>query len=313
MSYKELSKEKFLYQISKLYYADKISQQKLAKMYNVSIATISRALREAEELKIVEFKLNDIAHTIKSLEDKIVKKYKLLEAIVSFVPINDNDLIKKIIGKSAAQFMNKFLKDNMSVGIAWGSSIFEMVNCLEPRPLKNLKVIELIGSVGKIYSKVNAAELARAFSRNYNAVVYFLNTLAILKNKETRDNLLLEDEIKEVLAMTKKLDVSIVSIGSMNILSSVIGSLKIDSSFFDIIKANGAVGDICLRFFNNNGVAIKTDLDDRIIGISLGDFKKIKFKICISGGLEKLTGIKAALESGLIDILITDSIIAENL
>lgn len=313
MNYKELSKEQFLYQIAKLYYVDKISQKDLAKIYDLSIASISRALKSAEEQKIIEIKLYDREEIIQKLEHKIKDKYNLKEAVVSFVPYNNDDLIKKIIGKSAASFINNFLKDNISIGLAWGSSISEMVNFLEPRPLKNLKVIDLIGSMSKIYSDMNASELARTFGKNFNAEVYFLNSLAIVKNNETRDHLVIEDEIRDVLSMAKKLDIAVVSVGRVDDTSSVIKNLKIDNSFLNTIKGKGAVGDICLRFFDTRGNAVKNDFDNRIIGIELDDFRKIKTKICISGGLEKLEGIKAASKSGLIDILITDSLIAENL
>ena len=73
----ESSKEQFLYQVAKLYYMDKIPQMELAKIYKVSIATISRALKEAEELKRIEIKLNDKAGYIKKLKDNIEKKYNL--------------------------------------------------------------------------------------------------------------------------------------------------------------------------------------------------------------------------------------------
>jgi deoxyribonucleoside regulator len=309
----ESNKEQFLYKVAKLYYMDKIPQMELAKIYKVSIATISRALKEAEELKIIEIKVNDKAGYIKKLADNIEKKYNLQKVILTYVPYNNEALIKKIIGKSAAVFIAELVEDNTSVGLAWGSTIFEMVKHLEPRKFQNLRVIDLIGSIGKIYSDINASELAKIFGKKLNANVYFLNSLAIVKSKETRDCLLKEDEIKDLLMMAKKLDIAIVSIGSINFDSSLIKGLKISNSFFNDIKIKGAVGDICLRFFDDKGETIKTDFDDRMIGISLEDFRKIKTRVCISGGLEKLSGIKAAISNGLINILITDSIVAENL
>ncbi len=108
-------------------------------------------------------------------------KYNLKKAIVSFVPQNDESLIKNIIGKSAVSFINEIVRENMTVGIAWGSSLYEMVKFLKSKPLNNLKVVDLIGSVGKLFSNINASELARKFAQNFNAKNYFLNSLFLFK------------------------------------------------------------------------------------------------------------------------------------
>ncbi|MBM3705068.1 MAG: sugar-binding transcriptional regulator [Actinobacteria bacterium] len=311
MSFKKIPRQQFLYEISKLHYIDKISQKELALIYKVSTATISRTLQEAEDMEIVSIKVNDILGTKRKLENELESKYNLKKAVISFVPYNDESLIKNIVGKSAASFINEVLHENMMIGIAWGSSLYEMVKFLKSKPLNNLKVVDLIGSVGKLFSDINASELARKFAQNFNAENYFLNSLALVQNKETKEFLVREKEIKDVLEMAKRLDMAIISIGTVSFDSVVIKDLKIDRDTLEDIRSKGALGDICLRFFDKNGNKVKTGLDSRIIGIDLDDFKKVKMKICVSGGLSKLEAIKAALRNKFIDILITDSLVAE--
>jgi deoxyribonucleoside regulator len=304
-------KDHFLYILSKLYYVDKVTQDKLSKMFNLSRASISRFLTEAEKKKIFRISIIDISGTKYKLEEKIKDKYKIKDAIVSVVPDEDEKMLKRSIGRDAAEYINKLLKDDMSIGIAWGTTIGEFINFLEPRPLKNIKVIDLIGIMGNLFTNINASELARRFGKNYNAKNYFLNSLTIVNSKEVRDHLIREEEIRNVLEMQKQLDIAIISIG--NVESSALKRLNIGEGVLEDIKANGGVGDICLRFFNRRGNKIKTSFDDKIIGIDLEDFKKIKLKVCISGGLEKLEAIKGMLNGKLIDVLITDSLVANNL
>ena len=40
------------------------------------------------------------------------------------------------------------------------------------------------------------------------------------------------------------------------------------------LKARGAVGDLNLRYFDSSGKAIASDLDDRVVGLSLEDFRQ---------------------------------------
>lgn len=313
MSYKKIPREQFLYEISKLHHIDKISQKELASIYKVSTATISRTLQEAEDLEIVSIKVNDILGTKRRLENDLESKYNLKKAIISFVPYNDENLIKNIIGKSAASFINEIVQENMTVGIAWGSSLYEMVKFLKSKPLNNLKVVDLIGSVGKLFSNINASELARKFAQNFNAKNYFLNSLAMVQNKETKEYLLKEKEIRDVLDMVKELDMAIISIGTVSFDSIIVRDLKIDKDTLENIKSKGALGDICFRFFDKNGNKVDTEFDNRIVGIDLEDFKKVKIKVCVSGGLSKLEAIEAAVKNKLVDILITDNMVSESL
>jgi len=313
MGFKKIPREQLLYEISKLHYMDKISQKDLASIYKVSTATISRTLQEAQDLEIVSIKVNDVFGAKRRLENGLESKYNLKKAIVSFVPNSDESLIKNIIGKSAASFINEIIQENMTIGIAWGSSLYEMVKFLKPKPLNNLKVVDLIGSIGKLFSNTNASELARKFAQNFNARNYFLNSLAMVQNRQTKEYLMKEKEIKDVLDMAKELDMAIVSIGTVNFDSIMAKDLKIDKDVIEDIKSRGALGDICFRFFDKKGNKVDTEFDNRIVGIGLEDFKKVKIKVCVSGGLSKLEAIETALNNRLVDILITDNLVSEGL
>ena len=313
MNYKKIPRKQFLYEISRLYYIDKISQKELSSIYKVSISTISRVLKEAETLGIVIIKVNDILGKKDKLESDLERRFGLKKVLVSQISFNDEDLIKSIIGKSAASYIGEIIQNDSTVGIAWGNSLYEMVNYLNPRPLDNMKVVDLIGSMGKVFSNANASELTRKFAQNFSARIFFLNSLAMVDNKETKEHLVKEKEIKDVLDMAKNLDIAIISIGNFSPDSIVFKGLGIEKDVIEDIKSRGALGDICFRFFDQYGNKVYTEFDDRIVGIDLDDYKKVKTKICISGGISKLIGIRAAIKNKLVDVLITDSLVAESL
>jgi deoxyribonucleoside regulator len=66
------------------------------------------------------------------------------------------------------------------------------------------------------------------------------------------------------------------------------------------------VGAICGRFFDANGRECWNELDDRTIGLNLDELRKIKHKIGIGVGEEKVDGIFGALKGRLLDVLVTD-------
>ena len=75
----------------------------------------------------------------------------------------------------------------------------------------------------------------------------------------------------------------------------------------------GAVGNISLRYFDATGKAIASDLDTRVIGLTLDEIKAIPHVVGISGGATKLRTVQGALRGHLIHVLITDHVTATRL
>ena len=74
----------------------------------------------------------------------------------------------------------------------------------------------------------------------------------------------------------------------------------------DELKAAGAVGDISLRFFDEKGSIVRHPINESVIGLNAASIRKIPRVIAIAGGPEKKQAVRGALNSGLIDVLITD-------
>jgi DNA-binding transcriptional regulator LsrR (DeoR family) len=70
--------------------------------------------------------------------------------------------------------------------------------------------------------------------------------------------------------------------------------------------AAGAVGDVCLRFFDAEGDLIESSVNDRLVGISYEVLKRIPRRIGVAGGAEKHDAIRGAILGGWANILITD-------
>ena len=76
---------------------------------------------------------------------------------------------------------------------------------------------------------------------------------------------------------------------------------------------NGAVGDICSNYFDLEGNLADEELDQRRIGISLTDLKKIPCKIGVVSGPHKASALHGALKGGCIDILYADEALGKAL
>lgn len=114
--------------------------------------------------------------------------------------------------------------------------------------------------------------------------------------------------------MFGKITLAIVGIGAIepSAMLSRSGNVFSSRELADVAEAGG-VGDISLRFFDNDGKNVKTPLDDRVIGMSLEDLSQVDRVIALAGGKSKTEAIYGALQTGVIDHLITDKFTAERL
>ena len=65
--------------------------------------------------------------------------------------------------------------------------------------------------------------------------------------------------------------------------------------------------------FDREGQECNTSLANRMISISMEQFKKIGRKISLVSGVSKANAVLSALNGGLVDVLILDSNLAEAL
>jgi len=79
------------------------------------------------------------------------------------------------------------------------------------------------------------------------------------------------------------------------------------------LREAGAVGDIALRYIDEEGEPVGSEIDERIIGLSLEQIVEIPQTIGVAGGEEKVDVIRAALRGGLLDVLVTDDFTARSL
>ncbi len=68
----------------------------------------------------------------------------------------------------------------------------------------------------------------------------------------------------------------------------------------------GAVGDVCLDFFNAAGGEIASSLSSRVISIGSDVLRAVPRRVGVAGGIRKYAAIRGAVLGKWINVLITD-------
>ncbi len=120
--------------------------------------------------------------------------------------------------------------------------------------------------------------------------------------------------MKDALKRFDQVSLALVGIGSVDPSQLLALSGNVFSpEELDQLRQQGAVGDVCLRFFDVNGNPIENALDNRVIGMQLEQLRKVERSVGIAGGKRKFEAIRGALRGKLINVLITDRRTAERL
>jgi DNA-binding transcriptional regulator LsrR (DeoR family) len=293
-----------------LFYKKEKTQEEIASMTGLSRFKILRILKEARESGLVSIHINDPLENLAETETKLAQTFHLKEAVVvRLKDYSDKSGIEQL-GEAGADYLARVVEKSRVLGVAWGRTLFHVVDAFKQRHLRNLTVVQISGGLGSIKGS-DTYVLTMTLSQRLGANARVIQAPVIVADRSVRDQMLHEKNIHETLQAAKRTDLAVLGIGVCSREGGLWDAGLLNGKDFLRLKKLGAVGAICGHFYNRWGKRCDTDLEDRIIGLTLEELKNIKRKIGIAMGSEKGEAILGALRGGWIDVLITDEKTAE--
>ena len=306
----ELVMEKLLPKIAHLYYLEDMSQEKIAEKFNINRVRVSRYLKKAREMNIVEIKVNYSRESYQELERLIEKHYDLKECIV--IPTHDNDQsIVQELAASLSNVLQRIIKNGDSIGVNWGLTLKEVIAFMEsPKPM-DVKVVPMCGGLGRIERGIHTNSIAKSLADVYGGISYVINAPAILDSKKTKEVLLEDSNTKEIFKLLEGLKCAVFSFSDLGPSSSYVKYGLISEEEIHHLRSMGVVGDVNLDFLDREGSHVPNSVYDRVIALPISEIVDIENVVGIAYGLRKAEIAKAALHGHIFDILIIDLKLAE--
>jgi DNA-binding transcriptional regulator LsrR (DeoR family) len=301
--------------IAGLYYQRGMRQADIAAQMSLSQSTVSRLLKRAEQEHIVRITVSvpPGAHT--ELETQLETGYGLKEAVVVDT-VGDDEQVLRDLGSAAAFYLESTLKAGDVIGISsWSATLLAMVDAMQPLPRStSAEVVQILGGVGNPAAEVHAAHLTGRLAAFTHGSAVFLPAPGVAGSDEAARIYMDDPFVRSAAETFERVTLALVGIGTVEPSRLLASSGNIFSKEeLDLLRARGAVGDICLRFFDRQGQRVLTPLDERVIGIRPEQLSKVVRSVGIAGGQRKHDAIGGALASGWINVLITDLGTAEAL
>jgi DNA-binding transcriptional regulator LsrR (DeoR family) len=302
--------------VARMYYEWDLRQSEIAKQLGLSQASVSRLLRRSKEEGIIRISVNLPNGVYTELEETLVKKFGLRDAIV-VDSLDDNEkLIQRDLGAATAYYLESAIRPNEVIGISsWSATLLALVDSLHSLPRKSgVKIVQILGGIGNPAVEAHATHLTSRMAQLVCGEAIYLPVSGVLATEAARDILIADEVAQQAVRLFDQVTTALVGIGAIEPSPLLAQSGNIFApQELELLRQANAVGDILLRFFDQNGNLVETGLEKRVISMSLEQLGKVSRAIGVAGGARKYTAILGALRGHWINILVTDHFTAYRL
>lgn len=303
-------------QAAQMYYLQDLTMEAIASELHTSRSSVSRLLGHARSSGLVDIQIRSPLGRASQLEDELRTKFGLTAHIV---PVPDNtssiDRLERV-AMSAARILNRFFDSNMTLGVAWGSTMSAVSHQLIPKETHNSRIVQLNGAgnnqtTGILY----ASEILRHFGEAFSAQVQQFPVPAFFDDPRTKEALWRERSTKRVLNIQARMDVVFFGLGSpfAEVPSHVYIGGYLEAEDYRSLTEARVVGDVATVFYRVDGSFRDIALNSRATGPDLDTLRRVPRRVCVASGRAKLPSLRGAIAAGLITDLIVDEGLARRL
>lgn len=299
--------------ITKQYYELGRTQDEIAQVEHISKSTVSRILKRAQDKGYITILINHPIESVQSLEQEFYDYFDIQKVFIAPSYVDNFQIRLTDTCRALAENLPKMLQDNEIISVSWGRMMEQLVSVLQPpaHPLKNIRVVQLSGSVAKNVISNLSSFIVEHFSATFGGTGYLLPAPALVDTKEIANAIMSDSQIKMVLDLARESDFSVFSIGSVNPHSVIVERGSFSQEHYHELMQLGAVGDIVARYFNINGELVDHDINQRTIGLTLDELRAKRIRLALAVGSDKIQGIVGALRGKICTHLYTDEITAK--
>lgn len=286
------------------------TKSEIAEELGVSRFKVARLIDTAIAEGIIQFTISEPDDLDTELADAVRRAYGLKVVLVlegADLPTND---LTAPLGNLAAQFLDETLVDGQVLGISWGRTLAAAAKALTHLP--RVDVVQAAGSPSGLNFSQSPVELVHSLASLSGGTAYPVYGPMWAEDPFLIERLREEPSILSALNRYEDIDVLVVGIGSWSPAQSCLCQ-AFPSTWRDEALAAGVQADVCMTLIDRDGIEVPSVLNERGLGISTTQLRRIPQVIGVGGGVEKADAIAAVMRGGWISVLITDAGVARRL
>lgn len=298
---------------ARLYYQQNFTMEAIARELRVSRSSISRLLAFARDTGLVEITIHSPEAAQNELEAWFANTLNVTAHVVS-APSRATQLeLLDRTAHTAAGVLAQAVGSQLTVGVAWGSTLSAVASHLPVKPTHGSQVVQMNGAVNLHTTGVAyAGELLGRFASAFNMSVHEFPVPALFDDPATKLAMWRERSVRAVREQQARAGLFVFGLGSPRAEppSHVYSGGYLDRDDRAAIRRYGVVGDCATVFYRADGSDDGIDLNARSSGPSLDSIRGIPHRLCVVSGVSKRETLRGALAAGLITELVVDEALA---
>jgi DNA-binding transcriptional regulator LsrR (DeoR family) len=300
-----------LTRVASLYYLEDATQEEVAKVLGFSRPKVARLLERARSEGIVEIGIRPHPALNVKLESEVAGRFGLSQAILVADQISE-EAQRMLAARAVGDLLIRNIQDGLILAVGMGRNLAAIPDQLTNPPARDCAFVSAIGGSARLPDGANANDVARRLAESFRGRALSLFAPAFADSEPTRAALMEHPHMRDTLTHARAADVAIVGIGDPSDSSAF---ERMDWSAVDVGRAGkaGAVTEILGSLFDEHGHEVVGATETGVIGLSPEDLRAIPRVIAMTSEAHKAPAVRAALRTGIIDILVTSVSIAQQL
>ncbi|MBW4031427.1 MAG: sugar-binding transcriptional regulator [Acidobacteria bacterium] len=295
---------------ARLYYLQDLTMEAIARELATSRSSVSRLLTFARDTGLVEITVRSPREMPSLLEGELRRRFGMVAHVVP-MPDGTSDVDRRErVALYTARVLGQYFESNMTMGIAWGSTMSAISRHLIDKPTHNSQIVQLNGAgnprtTGIIY----ASEILQQFGAAFGATVQQFPVPAFFDHAETKAAMWRESSVRRVLDLQAEIDIALFGLGAPfgALPSHVYTGGYLDQHDLDQLHEHGVVGDLATVFYREDGSVDGIPLNERASGPDPSVLKRVARRVCVVSGVSKVPSIRGALAGGFVTDLVIDA------
>ncbi|MEL6168568.1 MAG: sugar-binding transcriptional regulator [Pseudomonadota bacterium] len=291
------------------YYHEGRTQTEIAEKLGLSRATVVNYLTEARRREIVRITLDPEVFTGHRLAGALRDRFGLID--VAVVPDSGPETADRV-ARMTADWLPTLLGPGDMLGVAWGETVYRVAEAAPRLALLDVTIVQLLGS--RPAALGFAAETCSAtLARRFGAACINLHAPLVLSRPELARDLAAEPGIAAQLDAVRACTKVLFAPGTCESDSHIVQTGLLTPDTLKAKVADGARAVICGRLIDADGAPIPTEIEARMLGISLDDMRAKPMGVMVGSGPDRIAPMQAALRGGFATHLATSAGTAERL
>lgn len=295
-----------------LYYHEGLNQSEIATRLGLSRATVVNYLAEGRRRDYVRISLNTDIFTGHRLAARLREVFGLKGALV--VPSDGSDPQRNAdrVTRAASDWLPQLLEPGDQLGVAWGESVFRLAEAAPRVPIRDLTVVQMVGSRASDIGFA-AETCAATLAQRFGAALVSLHAPLLLTERDLAERLKQEPGIAGQLRAVAACNKTVFACGTVGPESHIAKTGLVAAEELARLRTAGATGVICARLIDAEGRAVPIEIEERMISVTLEQMKGKDMALLVATGRERARPARAAIKGGYATHLVTCSDTAQDL